>query len=137
MAKDGRVAKDQRKEKRIKEELRIVIEIPGPAGSPEMTAVNALTRDISLGGARIMTDTFFPVGAVMRMSLFLSRTKQVIKIQADVRWVRAVDTGVFEIGVEFRHGIPLSVMALINHLYGKARQAPAPVQAKNTNAHVN
>ena len=131
------MVKEQRKEKRIKEELRVVIELPGPAGPSDMRAINALSRDISLGGARILTNAAFAVGTSLRMNLYLSRTKQVIKVQADVRWVRSVDTELFEMGVEFRHGIPLSVMALINHLYGKDCQVPTTVQAKQTNAPVS
>jgi len=33
-------------------------------------------------------------------------------------------------GVEFEHGIPANVMALINHLYKKDQNVPSSIQAK-------
>jgi c-di-GMP-binding flagellar brake protein YcgR len=125
------VTTEKRKERRIREENRIVIEVPGkwgPEGGPE---VNALTQDISLGGARIlMMDEFFPVGSSLKMTLYLSRSKQIIKVHAKVRWARTIENSFYEMGVEFEHGIPASVMALINHLYKKDQNVPSTVQAK-------
>ena len=122
---------EKRKERRIREENRIVIEVPGkwgPEGGPE---VNALTQDISLGGARIlMMDEFFPVGSSLKMTLYLSRSKQIIKVHAKVRWARTIENSFYEMVVEFEHGIPASVMALINHLYKKDQNVPSTVQAK-------
>jgi c-di-GMP-binding flagellar brake protein YcgR len=125
------VTTERRKERRIREENRVIIEVPGkwgPEGGPE---VNALTQDISLGGARIlMMDEFFPVGAFLKMTLYLSRSKQIIKLHAKVRWARTIENGFYEMGVEFEHGIPASVMALINHLYKKDQNVPIAIQAK-------
>jgi len=125
------VTTEKRKERRIREENRIVIEVPGkwgPEGGPE---VNALTQDISLGGARIlMMDEFFPVGSSLKMTLYLSRSKQIIKVHAKVRWARTIENSFYEMVVEFEHGIPASVMALINHLYKKDQNVPSTVQAK-------
>jgi c-di-GMP-binding flagellar brake protein YcgR len=122
---------ERRKERRVREENRVVIEVPGtwgPEGGPE---VNALTQDLSLGGARIlMMDEFFPVGSFLKMRLYLSRSKQIIKVHARVRWARTIENGFYEMGVEFEHGIPGSVMALINHLYKKDQNVPSAIQAK-------
>lgn len=120
--------RDNRKDKRISEENRIAIEIPGSASATEPRVINALTKDISLGGARIVTDRLFEVGSSLRMSLYLSKSKQIVKVQADVRWNRMVEDGLYEIGVEFEHGIPTGVMVLINHLYGKGQNVPTSVQ---------
>lgn len=124
--------KEKRKERRIREENRVIIEIPGkggPEGSPE---INALTQDISLGGARILImDEFFPVGSFLKMTLYLSRSRQLVKVHGRVRWARTIENGFYEMGVEFEHGIPASVMALINHLYKKDQNVPASIQAKS------
>jgi len=126
------VFKEKRKERRIREENRVIIEIPGkggPEGSPE---INALTQDISLGGARILImDEFFPVGSFLKMTLYLSRSRQLVKVHGRVRWARTIENGFYEMGVEFEHGIPASVMALINHLYKKDQNVPASIQAKS------
>lgn len=121
--------RENRKDKRLAEENRVAIELPGVSTSPEIRVINALTKDISLGGARIVTDRLFEVGSSLRMTLYLSKSKQVTKVRADVRWNRMIEDGLYEIGVEFEHGIPTGVLVLINHLYGKGQNVPTSVQA--------
>jgi hypothetical protein len=120
--------RENRKDKRIAEENRVAIELPGTSLSAEPRIVNALTKDLSLGGARVVTDRFFEVGASLRMTLYLSKSKQVVKVRADVRWNRMIDDGLYEMGVEFEHGIPTGVLVPINHLYGKGQNTPSAVQ---------
>ncbi len=120
--------REKRKDKRIAEENRVVIELPGPSPAAEPRPVNALTKDISLGGARVVTDRFFEVGSSLRMTLYLSKSKQVVKVRGDVRWNRMVEDGIYEMGVEFEHGIPTGVLVLINHLYGKGQIVPTALQ---------
>jgi c-di-GMP-binding flagellar brake protein YcgR len=121
--------KEKRKERRVKEENRVIIEVPGTGGPDSGLEINALTQDISLGGARIlMIDQSYPVGSSLKMTLYLSRSKQIIRVHAIVRWARTVENGLYEMGVEFEHGIPASVMALINHLYKKDQNVLSTVQ---------
>ena len=120
--------RENRKDKRIPEENRVVIELPAASPTSEPRLVNALTKDISLGGARVVTDHLFEVGASLRMTLYLSKSKQIVKVRGDVRWNRMVDDGLYEMGVEFEHGIPTGVLVLINHLYGKGQIVPTAVQ---------
>ena len=119
--------RENRKDKRVAEENRVAIEIPGPSPADEPRIVNALTKDISLGGARILTDRFFEVGSTLRITLYLSKSKQIIKARADVRWNRMIEDGIYEMGVEFEHGIPTGVLILINHLYGKGQNSAQSV----------
>ncbi len=116
------MSKERRKERRVLEENLVKIEISGTAPGAEGRVVNAFTRDISLGGARIMTDTDFPVGDEFKMLITLSKSKHIIKLRAVVRWSKQVDSGIFELGIEFLHGVPASVLTLIDHLYGKDRE---------------
>jgi hypothetical protein len=120
--------RENRKDKRIAEENRVAIELPGPSPADEPRIVNALTKDISLGGARLVTDHVFEVGTSLRLTLYLSKSKQIVKARADVRWNRMIEDGIYELGVEFEHGIPTGVLVLINHLYGKGQGAPTSVQ---------
>jgi c-di-GMP-binding flagellar brake protein YcgR len=125
------VDSEKRKERRIREENRVVIEIPGKAGLAGGPEINGLTQDISLGGARIlMMDESFPVGSALKMTLYLSKSRQIVKVHARVRWARTIDNGFYEMGVEFEHGIPASVLALINHLYKKDQNVPSSIEAK-------
>jgi len=122
------MVREKRKDKRIPEENRVVIELPAPSPTADPRLVNALTKDISLSGARIVTDHFFEVGSSLRMTLYLSKSKQIVKVRADVRWNRMVEDGIYEMGVEFEHGIPTGVLVLINHLYGKGQIVPTAIQ---------
>lgn len=119
--------KELRKEKRKNEESRVVIEtFPGP-DSPETKTLIALTQDVSLGGARIRVDEPFPVGARLRINLTLSRIRQVIRLEAEVRWIKPLFDGeLFDIGVEFDHKIHGDIMTLIRHMYGLATGEAPP-----------
>ena len=118
---------DRRREKRIKEENRVFIEIPGASNTADGHPANALTRDISLGGARIMTDRYYELESHVKVTLYLSRSKQIIKVRAQVRWAREIENGIYELGVQFEHGIPTSLLALINHLFRKEHNVPTHV----------
>jgi hypothetical protein len=119
---------DRRREKRIKEENRVLIELPGISSSNNNHPANALTRDLSLGGARLITDRYYEIESNLKVTLYLSRSKQIIKVRAQVRWAREIDTGIYEIGVQFEHGIPTSLLALINHLFKKEQRVETHVE---------
>jgi hypothetical protein len=111
---------DRRKRRRIPEENRIVLDFYPFAWEPDHPKDNfTLTRDISIEGVRIMSKWPFPVGAVLRLNLALSRSRQLVHIDGQVKWVNEVYDGeMFEIGVEFIHKISETVVCLIKHLYG-------------------
>lgn len=120
---------ERRKDKRIQEENRVVIEFPNPENRSDPWNINAFTRDLSLGGARILTDISFSIGSEITMTLFLSKSKQIAKTHGKIKWVRTVDDGLYEMGIEFQHNIPSSVVTLINHLYRKDQAITAHIQA--------
>jgi len=115
---------EKRKDRRIKEENRVVIEVSPSGSQGNGLAINAFTKDISLSGARIWTDQAFPLLSRLNLTLYLSRSRQVVRIRGTVRWERECYDGLYEIGVQFQHGIPESVMALIRHFYGKEEAIP-------------
>jgi len=119
---------ERRKDKRIKEENRVVIEFAKPESAGDLWSINAFTRDLSLGGARILTDTSFSVDSEITMTLFLSKSKQIAKTHGTIRWVKTVDEGLYEVGVEFQHNIPSSLVTLINHLYRKDQSITTHIQ---------
>jgi hypothetical protein len=123
---------EKRKDRRIKEENRVVIEI-SPAGTPAETfEANAFTKDLSLTGARIWTDRLYPLNSKVKLTLYLSRSKQVVRICSTVRWMKSCDDGLYEMGVQFQPGIPDAIMALINHIYSKDQGIPTAVDARQT-----
>jgi len=123
---------EKRREKRVKEENRVVIEVLPSGGRGEGLAINAFTKDISLTGARIWTDRLFPLHSKLNLTLYLPRSKQVVRIRATVKWEKECYDGLYEIGVHFQQGIPDVLMALINHFYGKEEGIPTEVNKGRT-----
>jgi hypothetical protein len=109
-----------RRHKRITEENRVTIElVTDGINDNKGEEIHAFTQDISLGGARILTDRFFPVGTVFKITVFLGRTKKKFQVDGEVRWAKSfLDDGLFSIGLEFLHNVPKSILPLIEHLYG-------------------
>jgi hypothetical protein len=119
--------KENRKEQRVNEENRVVIEYfsDGEDFGKNKT-INALTKDLSIGGAKVLTDMYFPSGTTLNITLTLSKSRQIVKLQGKVKWVRSLyDDELFEMGVEFLHDISKTVLALIGHLYGKESGIPS------------
>ena len=120
---------EHRKDKRFGERDRVVIR--DGRRSPESfakNAVNAHTYDVSLTGARIGCQKDFPVGALVHVVIDLERSEQFLKVDGRVVWGRAGQGDEpFEIGVQFLHSIPDTILALIRHFYGKNVGIPSSV----------
>jgi hypothetical protein len=109
------------------EENRVAIELTGARDGAGIETFDALTRDLSLGGVRVQADRPFEQGVELALTITLSKSRQIIRIRGRVRWVREVEPGLYEAGIEFLHQIPNSVMSLINHLFQKKAGAPTAV----------
>ena len=115
---------NRRKESRFVEKNDVLImSAMDRAGAP---VVNAYTYDISTGGARIYSKQFRGVGEVVKLQINLARTRQTIVLPGEVKWFRIKeDEKVFELGVEFRHQIATTLLALIRHLYNPEEGIPS------------
>ena len=121
---------EKRRTKRINEENKIEIKVVKPNSAGDFLIFNALTRDLSLGGARILTNVPFQLKSELTITLHLAKSHQQAKVDGRVVWVKSIDKGSYEIGVEFLHEIPTSVLMLINHIYGKDPSIPTSVQSE-------
>ncbi len=119
----------KRREKRFKQENKVIIHFAQEnKDSVECMDANAATHDISLGGARIQVDKFFPVDSVIRVQINLSRSGEAIKVDGKVKWIKKTqEKDLYEIGVEFLHHISKTVLSLIKHLYGEDTVVPTSV----------
>ncbi len=62
----------------------------------------ALTENISLGGVKILTDTFLPLDSVVRLEINMARTNRKMNFPGKVRWIFAhSDAHIYEMGLEF------------------------------------
>ena len=125
---------EKRREKRIAEENRVVIEYRSDdPKSDKMEDSYALTKDVSIGGARIVTDRLIPVGTTIRIKLTLSRSRQIVTLDGEVKWVEVLsEDELFEVGVEFLHEVSKTVLSLITHLYGNEHGIPSSVRSEGS-----
>jgi len=118
---------EKRKGQRIREEKKVIIEAyPGSKNSRQKNIIYALTRDFSKGGVRLLTDRFFPVGLLLKITLSLSRTGQIVNVVAKVKWVKNFHTSdLFEMGIEYVHEIPESVLSMMKNHQEQVAKAPS------------
>ena len=116
---------ERRKRIRFIERNHVTIQRASPGKNGQQT--KAETFDISTGGARIVAKDRYDVGTILRIRLELARTRQSVTVDGEVKWIRSHDeTGLFEMGLEFRHLTSAKVLCLIKHIYGQAWQTSSP-----------
>jgi uncharacterized protein (TIGR02266 family) len=111
---------EKRKEKRIEEEIKVAIKLlPEDKYQHDKNVVYALTKDISSGGVKIVTDKMLPIDTILKIQLTLAKMRKLVEATAKVRWVnRLYDDDVFEMGLEFIDTPAESVMLLLEYIYG-------------------
>jgi len=115
--------KNRRKEPRRKEENQVSLSLrsgdPLPNGQK---SVQVLTQDVSTGGLRILTDVQLSAHSRMSIRLVLSRTRKVLVLEGQVRWVTPVyEDELFEVGIEFMDIPPSKALLLLKHIYCDTR----------------
>ena len=112
-----------RKDRRFKQWNKTSItRLVDPRNSSGHPPVDAFTYDISLGGARIHTALAFDVDDLLRLEIELARTREVLRVECIVRWIRWDDSAnVFEMGVEFQHTSMVTVLSLMKNLHDARR----------------
>jgi len=110
----------KRRDRRIKQWNKTVIK-PLQQGQDPLPPdeVKAVTRDLSLGGARIQSEEPFEPGAVLRLNIELVRSRETVSLKGQVKWVKRDEAeNVFELGVEFDHETAQTVTILMKNLHG-------------------
>lgn len=97
------VTMEKRKAKRIIEENKVKIT---PISKDKLPSgkkiIYPLTKDISSGGVKILTDTFFPINSLLKIELSLKKPPRLISATGKVRWVKThYAEELFETGIEF------------------------------------
>ncbi|MCK7480499.1 MAG: PilZ domain-containing protein [Candidatus Moduliflexus flocculans] len=112
--------KDRRRDVRVLEENKVVISLMTGEVRPGVpTVFYSLTRDVSMGGLRVMTSAPLASGDRVRLELTLGRSRRRIRAVAVVRWVREIYDGeVFEIGLNFTALSAEAEFALMDHIFG-------------------
>lgn len=112
--------KDKRRDIRLIEENKVVVSLmTGEVRTGVPVAYHGLTRDISMGGIRLMTSAPLEPGARVRVDITLGRSRKRVRAVAEVRWLRDLYGGeVFEAGLQFVGLDPDDEFALMDHIFG-------------------
>ena len=112
--------KEKRRDVRIVEENKVVVSLmTGEVHRGAPTVFYSLTRDISMGGVRIMTVAPLETGTRVRLDITLGRSRKRIRAIGEVRWSRELyGHEVFEAGLQFVGLEPNAEFALIDHIFG-------------------
>jgi c-di-GMP-binding flagellar brake protein YcgR len=114
--------RERRKEYRVPEEDKVVLSLVQDGRDGEAAEhLTSLTRDISPGGACLVSGAFIPEGTRVRLEIALTGSRRLVRGTGTVRWVnRLFEDDVFEMGVEFAEIDPESIGAILEHVYGRA-----------------
>ncbi len=108
---------DKRREQRVREENKLICEIIS-CSLRHKRIFYTLTKDISLGGVNIRTDTFLPVNTVVKIELPLPKMHKIVCVKGKVKWTKSLfGNEVFELGLEFLDTPPEVITSLIGHLF--------------------
>lgn len=120
---------ENRKDKRFTEINNVLIEEKRKVHKPAArSGINAYTHDLSVSGAWICSARDFPVGSVVRLVIDLNEKEELFEVDGEVVWTRKSENDRhFNIGVEFLHRIPDTILSLIRHFYGKKVGVPTSV----------
>ena len=112
--------KERRRDPRTNEENKVVLTPVPDGGQGPQGTFYSLTKDISVGGIRIMTDAPLAIDSLVQLEITLTRSRARIQAEARVRWVKELfGKDVYEMGLEFTAVTPEARLALMDHLYGK------------------
>jgi len=98
---------ERRQHQRQDKEIRVIVRanVPGKEGNVSETQVCAAkTRNISVGGLRLCTNTHFHLGTPLNLTLAWDDPPGTFELDGRVVWVREAETGLNEIGVRFTAG---------------------------------
>ena len=118
---------DKRREQRVEEETKVAIRVlPEDKYAHDKNVVYALTKDISSGGVKVLTDKMLPIDTLLHIELTLTKLRKLVTVTGKVRWVkRLYDDDVFEMGVEFVDTPPESIILLLENIYGSKEEDQA------------
>lgn len=128
---------ERRKHRRFQQWNKAIIKsASGGEGALPRCPLDAFAWDLSLGGARLQAEECFPVGAILRIHLELTRTRESVGIDGAVRWNRRNEQeSIYEMGVEFQPCAQTTLQTIMRSLYhdtdGKAKkEQPQPALVK-------
>lgn len=109
---------EKRKARRVKKEGKVKISIISNDKSKRGKAISYhLSKDISILGVKILSNTFLPVDSMLKIEVSLTKPPRFITGMGRVRWVKSrYADELFEMGIEFVNTPKNQINALKKHL---------------------
>ncbi len=109
---------EKRKTKRFQEKNKAVISFSIKEVSKRKNSKSAWTQNLSIDGAKLLTNKSLSFDTNLIISLELPKSKQTVKLRARVVWGHSLKKkGLHEIGVKFIH-TQETLPVFFKHLYG-------------------
>jgi len=71
-----------------------------------------------VGGIRILTEKYLPIGTELQMELALMDSNKLLSLTGRVIWVNSLyGEELYEMGIEYMGALTEKIIALIEHLY--------------------
>lgn len=113
------MGKERRKEKRVSEENKISFKIISKEKTQKsIESFFALTKNISVGGASILTDNFLTINTLLKIDLLLAKKHKHICVVGKIKWINELyENELYEIGIEFIDSLPDDILLLLEYVY--------------------
>ena len=112
---------ERRRVERLKEDNDITITIiSGIKKDPKEKIIYHISNDISVNGARIQTNSFFPVDTLLKIDVTLKNPHQTITALGKIKWIKSLfGINSYEAGVEFVNTSSDTIRQLANYISWK------------------
>ena len=112
---------ERRRVERLKEDNDVTITIiSGIKKDPKEKIIYHISNDISVYGARIQTNSFFPVDTLLKIDVTLKNPYQTITALGKIKWIKSLfGINSYEAGVEFVNTSSDTIQQLANYISPK------------------
>ena len=94
---------ERRKNRRISVRKKVRLKLPYIEDKPcGRSFCYSLSENISQGGIKIPSEYFLPVNQTILLDIFLEDSFGMVNARGEVRWISSVNTGNYEVGIEFK-----------------------------------
>lgn len=114
---------DKRREKRLKEKSEITITVvAGARNCSQGKVVYNICKDVSASGAKIQSNIFLPIDALLKIDFKLKNFQQMISAMGKVKWIKIIfEDECYDAGVEFVNTPKEAIQKLSDYISWKHR----------------
>jgi hypothetical protein len=114
---------EKRRAKRLEEESELTITIvAGGKKFPKEKVIYNHSKNISVSGAKIQSNIFLPIDALIKMDIKLKNLQQIITAMGKVKWIKIIcEDESYDAGVEFVNTPGEAIKKLADYILWKQK----------------